>query len=309
MDIMESIRLLHENSAHFVLCSQNKQPIHKSWQKRKPSIKSILNHESLLGIIPFSIGMSALDVDHGDPSELIRHFNPIINIQSSIHTKRHLYYTDIKPRDNQKWEAFNCSGDIRSGNGYLILHKNAAIYVAKSLRVQLEFPFPGFLARLSDEKTCRISEQYAYNDLEHVQVGSRNNELFKVMQKFRSLQWSNGIRGKDELIKSCHDFAHKQNMRFRDPLPKQEVNELSFHAATSYHKFMVGRVLDRSMEAQRRRGLVSGRKRQLISMEHKFKAITMRDDGYTVPEIARHLGLSRQHIYKLFAQQNLRKKT
>ena len=66
---------LYDHGAHFVLCGgkDGKVPIWKRWQAHRPTLEVVEHHADhgrSIGIVPASIGTSALDVDHGDPGEL-----------------------------------------------------------------------------------------------------------------------------------------------------------------------------------------------------------------------------------------------
>ena len=47
---------------------------------------------------------------------------------------RHLYYRDNNPRRNSKWDEFGCRGEVRSGNGYLVLWHDGAERLAEELQ-------------------------------------------------------------------------------------------------------------------------------------------------------------------------------
>ena len=71
------------------------------WNRRRPSAEVAELHRSedgLLGIIPWSLRSSALDVDRGDPSNLFEHYDPWADLPSP--RGRHAYYDDDKPRAN-----------------------------------------------------------------------------------------------------------------------------------------------------------------------------------------------------------------
>ena len=62
----ESISTIHDAGGHLVLCKPNKRPCWMGWQKQRPALDVSIQHDGPLGIIPYSIGTSALDVDIGD---------------------------------------------------------------------------------------------------------------------------------------------------------------------------------------------------------------------------------------------------
>ena len=67
---LEAVAYLHDRGAHFVLC-HGKRAIWWRWQRRRPSLGLVLKHGREIGLIPYSVGASALDIDYGDIGELI----------------------------------------------------------------------------------------------------------------------------------------------------------------------------------------------------------------------------------------------
>ena len=67
---LEAVAYLHDRGAHFVLY-HGKRAIWWRWQRRRPSLGLVLKHGREIGLIPYSVGASALDIDYGDIGELI----------------------------------------------------------------------------------------------------------------------------------------------------------------------------------------------------------------------------------------------
>ena len=142
-----------DHGGHLVLVRRgHKRPVWSKWESRKPSMDVVAAHNGRVGLIPHSIGATALDVDFGDPASLPR---PWTKCRSQRQGGFHLYYGDAKARGNGKFDtgADGCSGEIRGARGYLILHPGADKKIARSLDsgVQLNlFPFPTELLELHE---------------------------------------------------------------------------------------------------------------------------------------------------------------
>ena len=139
-----AIEVIHQAGGHFVLTRQ-KVPIGKGWRERRPSLDVAIAHREHvgeLGLIPWSIRRTALDVDAGD----YRRCPPSWADYGTPRGGRHMYYSDRKARRNSKWEAYGCKGDLRGGSGYLILWGDAPRQLADAILAdggfQLAFPFP-----------------------------------------------------------------------------------------------------------------------------------------------------------------------
>ena len=73
-----AVTYLHGAGAHFVLCA-GKRPLWRRWQKRRPPLDICLTHPEI-GLVPFSVGTSALDVDVGEIGELIEAAPPLVTV-------------------------------------------------------------------------------------------------------------------------------------------------------------------------------------------------------------------------------------
>ena len=124
---------LQEQGAHFVLCD-GKRPIWKGWQRRRPPVDVVLAHDGNVGLLPASIEATALDVDRGDPAELLAHHPAWADLPSRRRGGHHLYYPDHTSRDNGTWEAYGCAGEVRSGRGFLVLWRDGPQRLAEAVR-------------------------------------------------------------------------------------------------------------------------------------------------------------------------------
>ena len=86
-----AVAYLHDRGGHYVLC-HGKRPIWPGWQRRRPGLDTVLAHDGPLGIVPYSLGTSALDVDYGDVGELVGATAPLATLPSP--RGHHCYYED-----------------------------------------------------------------------------------------------------------------------------------------------------------------------------------------------------------------------
>ena len=118
-DTRRALAYLHDRGAHFVLLD-DKKPLWRGYLKRRPALETVL-YAPDLGIIPWSLGSTALDVDRGKPVQLCLFHPPMVVLVSGQVERCHLYYRDTEPRRNGNWTAFGCGGQIRGANGFLRL--------------------------------------------------------------------------------------------------------------------------------------------------------------------------------------------
>ena len=130
-----SIARLTDAGAHLVLCRPDKRPLWRGWQKRRPSAAVAQMHvddaHGPLGVIPWSLRSTALDIDEGDPDALRSWFAPWADLASR--RGRHFYYDDSEPRGNTSWSLWDCRGDIRGARGFLVLHGDGPVRLADAL--------------------------------------------------------------------------------------------------------------------------------------------------------------------------------
>ena len=129
----QALQTIYHSGGHFVLCLEDKRPVWRSWQKLRPGLDVVLAHEGPLGLKPWSISTSALDVDAGDPGELMQAWPPMAVLNSRRAAGKHLYYADTEGRGNGHFEVYGCAGEVRSAKGYLILWHDGAGHLADAL--------------------------------------------------------------------------------------------------------------------------------------------------------------------------------
>ena len=295
---LEAVAFLHDGGGHFVLC-HGKRPIWPRWQRRRPGLDTVVAHGQDLGLIPWSIRTSALDVDHGEVGELVEATSPLVTLQSP--RGHHCYYEDCEGRGNANWDAFGCQGDVRSARGFLRLYEGGAERLASALRTTPSgtAPFPADLfeamgveaPRMLPVEAPRIFRVRAPDDLPiltSVRPGGRNNALFEHVRYWAYPQ----DKGKNlaAWVERVERIASEFNELFPVCLAAGEVNKLAWSVAS--WTWSGGGPMDHSPAAQRRRGIRSGSVRRAATRERDKAMVAMRDDGASWRQIGAAFGVS-----------------
>ena len=123
-------RDLFEFDAHLVLCGGHrdaKVAIQHKWHKSPATVEEwdklakAHGSDAHVGIVPGGSGLAVLDVDDGDPAELIRKHPPLAR-SITPSTGSHLIYAHPGGRiGNSKWSMCGCAGDMRADAGYVVV--------------------------------------------------------------------------------------------------------------------------------------------------------------------------------------------
>ena len=302
--LKESIGVIHRAGGHLVLCRQDKRPCWMGWQKQRPALDVSIQHDGPLGIIPYSIGTSALDVDIGDWRKLPRSWASYGTRRKS---GRHLYYSDDGPRGNRQWSGAGCSGEVRGAKGYLILWKDGAERLASAIagpRQLSLFPFPAEFIQDKGEPGRLIQfPERPLNpsrslDLERVQVGARNDSLFDVVRK-RSYQELTGYREENGnlggWLRRVYACTDDNNRRFPDPLEGADVRAIAYSVST----WVWSRGYDHSSGKQKERGMKSGEARRAKTEERDLSIIQAASDGESASSIGRRFKVHHTTILRI----------
>ena len=300
-------RIIH-HGGHLVLVRRGqKRPVWSKWESRKPSMDVVLAHNGRVGLIPHSIGATALDVDFGDPASLPR---PWTKCRSQRQGGFHLYYGDDLARGNGRFDTGGCSGEIRGARGYLILHQGADQKIARSLDsgVQLNlFPFPVDLLQSHEAELivpAPVNHAHAKVSLklEVVYEGARNDSLFEVGR-----QWAYRQRRGDDLgawIAGVRDFFFFSNNRFPDPMRLAEVRASAYSVATWVWSELSEIVparghgpLDHSSIAQSWRGTWSGESRRRETQARDREIVQAVKRGESMRAVAAEFDLTVSTIH------------
>ena len=293
-----AVAYLHGRGGHYVLC-HGKRPIWPGWQRRRPGLDTVLAHDGPLGIVPYSLGTSALDVDYGDVGELVGATAPLATLPSP--RGHHCYYEDGQGRGNAKWQAFGCRGEVRSARGFLRLYRGGADRLASALRLTPpgSAPFPADLFEaagveaprnlpVESPRVFRVKAPDDPPDLETVQPGGRNNALFDHV-RFWAYPQDKGA-DLDSWSARVRRIAAQMNARIPKPLPDDEVRRLAWSVAS--WTWSGGGPVDHSPAAQRRRGLKSGRLRRAATRERDKAMAAMRARGASWRAIGAAFGVT-----------------
>ena len=304
---LEAVKSLWKQYAKFVILRPDtKIPAWKGWNRKHPSLRSAIDAYPDLGLIPASLGMSVLDVDYGKPDSLIRRFSPLAKVDTPSGGV-HLYYGDMTARRNSIWHYQNqCGGDVRSGTGFVKLYNPVAVaHAVEYLHSQEDtqsFPLlerQGISRREQDTRTHKdtdrphainldaVSIAY-YDDLAHVPIGARNQNLFEHLRLWAYQQVIGATW--DAWFSSVKQQAFKLNACFPDSLPMWEAQQLAYYVARWTWK----------RRAQRR---VGGKVRAAQVREendHRDMLIReLRSRGFTYAAIAKHFGMSTSQAYRI----------
>ena len=270
-----------------------------------------MQHGGLLGIIPYSIGTSALDVDRGDWRKLPKAW---ANYATRRKRGRHLFYGDDSARRNQAWESDDCSGEVRGATGYVILWKDGAKRLADAIAggVQLElFPFPHELIQERSEpgrliqfpeRPLNPSRSLA---LESIQKGARNDSLFDVVRK-RAYQELTAYRkeGGDlgGWLRRVYALTDDNNRRFPVPLDRDEVRAIAYSVAT----WVWSRGYDHSNKKQKERQVKQVESRRAKNRERDLIIIQAAIDGESMRSLGRKYGVNASTVLRIITREMAR---
>ena len=152
---LQAVPDLLEQGAQFVLCdywgnrkadgTQSKKPVHRNWRRQRPGFGAVKDHidqGGLLGIVPASLGCAVLDVDQGNPTELIASHLPWFLSPTQRSNGLHLWYQDSQGnRYGGRWRhSSGCGGELLASTGYVILWAHALQGLADVLQYQTLSP-------------------------------------------------------------------------------------------------------------------------------------------------------------------------
>ena len=307
-----AVAYLHDSGGHYVLC-HGKRPIWPGWQRRRPGLDAVLAHPGPLGIMPWSLGTSALDVDYGDVGELVQLTAPLVTLPSP--RGHHCYYEDHEGRGNKRWRAFGCRGEVRSARGFLRLYDGGADRLAGALRATPPgaAPFPSDLfeaAGVEAPRTLPVEAPRVFQvktpddlpDLATVQPGGRNNALFDHL-RFWAYAQDKGAN-LDSWSARVRRIAAQLNARIPTPLPDDEAHRVAWSVAS--WTWAGGGPVDHSPAAQRRRGLKSGRVRRAATRERDRAIVEAVEAGQSVRSVAKAHGLAPSTVMRIVRRGVLR---
>ena len=303
-----ALAYLHDRGAHFVLLA-DKKPLWKGYLKRRPALETVL-HSPELGVVPWSLGNTVLDVDRGEPVQLCLFHPPLVVLASGQADHCHLYYRDTEPRRNGNWTALGCGGQIRGANGFLRLwHPQSSVKLLFALAHNPNpCMFPADLFQAPASKNHRppadpgepFTRQVALPDIDlgRVEAGNRNNSLFDVV-RFRAYAEAKpaSMHDWDEWVRV---YAQTCNVEFRQPLPVGEVDKLALSVSTwvwsgggpTHHGMWTS-------EQRRRGGITWGRMRRFETRKRDAEVVRLVRSGMSRRKVAQVFDLSAKMVSKI----------
>ena len=318
--------LHHQYGAHFVLCRDKRPLAGFPWRDYSPDLDCVLAHPGNVGIIPFSVGTSALDVDKGHPEahQFSLFQQPLVIIPSQRPGGLHIYYRDDTPRGNQRWSAFGCSGEVRSAKGYLILHRDAPVRLAYALAYNkdecvfpaglLDYVEPADVDRLGevllDDLDAPGSDQLRLLTpgapiLERVQRGRRNISLFDAV-RFWAYEAARRYASYDDWLRAVEIRTLAENRRFPEPLTERHALSTGYSIAVwTWTTYRSGYGRSWTMEQRRRGGENKARRLRYDSRERDVRIIHLWEEGQSVRQIGRLVGLTHPAVIKIIRREVL----
>ena len=194
----EAIEHLHNRGAQFVLCDGKHPQPGRPFKTYRPPLELVRDHVTgggNLGIVPQSIGTSALDVDYGDPAELLSAHPARVAVPSRRRGGLHIYYDHDESVEQRDWTAYGCGGEARSKQGgYLVLYHDACQRLAEAIDRPGAFSFPADLwvavgemlptvyAPLDGGAPPRPVADYEPAILENIAIGGRHPALYDLVR-------------------------------------------------------------------------------------------------------------------------------
>ena len=314
----EALTYLRDRGAHFVLC-RDKRPLSGfPWRDHTPDLDCVLAHRGNVGIIPFSVGTSALDVDKGESTQLSMFHQPLVIVPSQRPGGEHFYYRDDTPRGNQQWSAFGCSGEVRSAKGYLILYRDAPVLLAHALaNDKADCVFPADLLEHVEPVDVSSLDGVMLDDLdapdspqlrlltpgapvlERVERGRRNLALFDAV-RFWAYGAARGYASYDDWLRTVGIRTLTENRRFPEPLTERHALSTGYSIAVwTWTAYRSGYGRGWTMEQRRRGGENKARRLRYDNRERDVRIIHLWETGQSVRQIGQAVGLSHVAVIKV----------
>ena len=289
---------------------------------RRPTLAEIIEHIRLggyVGITPQSIGCSTLDVDEGDPRDLIEHHPPLAVTASRLPGRCHIWYRDPEDRGNGgPFRAWGCAGDWRSGGtGYVILWEQAAPTLVAALATppphQADFPIhlidtrePAHPELQPEDK--RDSSPPEMLPPESLYPGCRNRGTFRLVSAWAYPQPRGGEDGHGKAVwqQSLTQYALEIAARIpdRSDFPDSEVRTIARSIADwtwSHPDFgRAGGPVDH--DTQSRRGVQSGRSRRAATAERDTRIKQLAAEGHPQRHIAQTEGVTQSTVSRILCR-------
>ena len=242
-------RKLHDGGAHLVPVKAKisddygayptdtdaKQPLLGSWKKppRSDDLVGALSRGHLVAIVPKSLSLAIVDVDHGNAEALLEVLDAGTYWWRSRTSGIHIPVKSFINVGHYKFDAFGCSGEIIGGNYAILWQPDAPRLLYEYFNDAYSQPrsLTGILDPVRYRKTasrpqrsksqkvpkCQDISAYPDTPLQRVRKGARNKSLFNYV---RTNCNSNSVnRLKTEALLA--------NSHLEEPLPEKEVETIA----------------------------------------------------------------------------------
>ena len=234
---------LYNRGARFVRCDgKSKKPIPRvRWlHGPPPTLQEVLFHPGHIGLVPWSLGLVAVDIDAWDNPDCL---DPLINALGPLCVLKsprgwHVYCETDRWWPSRPWKTLGCAGELRS-RLYSVLYGDAAQQLVgaltwrnPSLAGDLDVLLPR--PERKQKSSCRDGKgkegakppSDSAVDLSRVLEPGRNEALFEARRwpAYRSVrEW--GPSRREAWMQAVFDQALAANNLFPDPLPRREVRD------------------------------------------------------------------------------------
>ena len=225
---MTATETLYRRGAHFVLTgalNDPKRPLWRAWQAPKcgrPSLEVVNAHLAQrrpLGLIPWSLHETVVDIDAGDPDAWVRDNPPRLAVPSRRPEGRHCYYDDTRPQPRRKFAFGELAGEYIGARAFVVLWHDTADRLAGALERAGRFPFPRDLFEAAGlrARAAGAEAQPSRGVAAGVCEGERGTTLFNTVRR-----WAySHVRLFDDLdawSSECRRRASAINDSFPEPI-------------------------------------------------------------------------------------------
>ena len=311
-----ALTYLHDLQAHFVLLvstGDGKKPLWSGYMRWRLALEHVLHHGDGLGIIPWSIQTTALDVDAGEPFQLSLFHHPVVVLASR--RGEHLYYRDIEARRKRDFSLHDASGQIIGATAFLKLwHADGPVKLLHGLTYNDDpclFPADVLLSQPTKYRPPAdpgepYTRRVSVPDIDLSKIGrysrKRNTSLFNVVRCWAyrepkpatATAWDAAVR----------IYANTRNIEFPAPLKVHEVERLALSISSwvwsgggpSGHRIW-------TPEQRSRGGQTWARMQQFDSLKKHTLVRAMAARGERQRVIAEHVGLSQARVSQILRRE------
>lgn len=297
-----AVNTLYARGAKLLRVHADKTPAERAgWPDRQLSLDDLLPHvESggLVGLEPYSIDLTVLDVDGGDPDKLAHNFTPAAYCRSGRRDRAHLYYRSDREHAQQDWRAplFGCSGQIRSRRGgYVVLWEPARLAddleIGRTGAAMFEDVLQALDLRPSTQRAAQSPP--AAQDTEHHDTPPSPAHHRHAWMKTKII--AARVDGKDgPELRQYAKFLHEGLVQPPDP---RVPHHLDIREALALADWAASMRWDR--EAQAERGRRSGEARRALTAERDAEIIQLLASGLSERQTASKAGVTRRVVQRV----------